>query len=323
VAPSIASVPAVILVGGSFNISGKGFTFGSVVNFFVSTSKGPINDGPLKPTSHTPSSLQIAVPATVTLGQGFVDLQVVNTDQKFASSNLKGALLQGFAPSGIPSLTSIDGVRLAATSADPSYATNNVETVVPQGTVVKLGGTAFDTVNGVAIDLFCARPGGKVGPFFLNPGNAGLTPTLLSFTLPARGMTNSPPSGPGSFVISNAGAGKTYTKKSNAVSAPIGARILVESVSQLGSAITVNGTGFSTLTVINLFNRQGGGVVNLGGLKPGGVAKIPVTFINETRFTFAKPAGALPGSSYVQALNPPFVPYSSSGNAPGGSFVLK
>ena len=49
------------------------------------------------------------------------------------------------------------------------------------------------------------------------------------------------------------------------------------SVTQAGTTITVNGSGFSTLTVINFFNAQGGGVVNLGGLKPGGTPKIPLT----------------------------------------------
>ena len=94
--------------------------------------------------------------------------------------------------------------------------------MVPQGSVVRLGGAGFDTVNGVAIDLFCACPAGKVGPFFLNPGNAGLGSALLSFTLPAARHSNSPPTGPGSFVVSNKGAAGTYTLKSNAVSVPIG-----------------------------------------------------------------------------------------------------
>jgi hypothetical protein len=74
--------------------------------------------------------------------------------------------------------------------------------------------------------------------------------------------------------------------------------------------------------VINLFNTQGGAVVNLGGLK-GGAPNIPLTFVNESRFTFMVPAGAAPGASYVQALNPPFVPFSSSGNVAGGGFILK
>ncbi len=303
-------------------IDGANFTAGSVVNFFVATSTGPVNAGPLTPSAHSATQLTVDVPASTTLGQGFVDVQVVNTDKGFAASNLAPALLQGSAVAGIPSLTSVDGAPLAATSRDPNFATNNVETVVAQGSVVKLGGAGFDTTNGVAVDLFCACPAGKVGPFFLNPGNPGLGKTLLSFTLPAAG-TMAPPTGPGSFVVSNKGADGKFSKRSNAVSAPIGQKIAVTSVIQVGSTITVNGNGFSALTVVNFFNKQGAGVVNLGGLKTGGAAKIPLTLVNQNQFTFAKPGGAAPGASYVQALNPPFVPFTSSGNAPGGAFTLK
>ena len=131
----------------------------------------------------------------------------------------------------------------------------------------------------MAVDLFCACPGGKVGPFFLNPGNPGLHPTLISFLLPASGL-NAPAVGPGSFVISNSGATGTFSKKSNAVSVPIGQAISVVSVAQTGALITVNGSGFSTLTVMNLFNLQGTIAVNLGGLNPNGTPKIPLTLIS-------------------------------------------
>jgi CSLREA domain-containing protein len=319
--PFIAKLPAIILVGTSFTMTGTDFTSGSVVNFFVATSFGPINEGPLKPSSHTPTQLTVPVPPTIGLGEGFVDVQVVNTDQKFVGSNLQAALLQGFAPAGIPSLTSINGKGLAATSSDPRYATNNVETVVALGTAVKLGGNGFDTLNGVAVDLFCACPGGKVGPFFLNPGSAGLSSTLISLSIPATGSM-APLTGPGSFVISNAGTTKLYTQKSNAVSVPIGALIHVTSVSQNTSTITVNGAGFSTLTVINFFNTQSGVVKNLGGIA-GGKPLIALTLKSADQLTFTVPAAAQPGASYVQALNPPFVPYTSSGNDPGGAFTLK
>ena len=63
------------------------------------------------------------------------------------------------------------------------------------------------------------------------------------------------------------------------------------------STITVNGSGFSTLTVINFFNAQSGGVANLGGLNPKTVwPKIPLTIVNEDKFTFTVPAGAVAGS---------------------------
>jgi hypothetical protein len=207
---------------------------------------------------------------------------------------------------GFPNLTGINGVGLAATSTEPGVSTDNVETVVPQGKTVVLNGNGFDTVNGVAVDLFCACSGGKVGPFFLNPGQPGLSATSISVLVPATG-SNAPTTGPGSFRVSNKGSAGTFNKQSNAVSVPLGQRLSVISVTQSGSTITVNGTGFSTLTVINLYNTQGTTNVNLGGLQPDGKPRIPLTVINSTRFTFTRPADAVPGPTYVQALNPPFV----------------
>ncbi len=279
-----------------------------------------VNFGPLTPSTFGATALTVPVPATISLGEGVTGVQVINTDRAYAASNMVTAQLFGNPAAGFPNLTGIDGVGLAANST--SFFTDNVETVVVQGKVVKLSGNGFDTVYGVAVDLFCACSGGKVGPFFLNPGDAGLNSTSISFTVPSSG-TKTPQTGPGSFVVSNAGSAKSYSKRSNAVSVPIGQRISVTSVTQSGSVITVNGTGFSTVTVINLFNTQGTAVVNLGGYNSGGRANIPLTVIGPTRFTFNRPAAAQPGASYVQALNPPFVPYSSSGNDPGGGFSLK
>ena len=74
--------------------------------------------------------------------------------------------------------------------------------------------------------------------------------------------------------------------------------------------------------MINFFNAQAGGVVNLGGIKAGGIPKIPLTIVNDSQFTFSVPVGAVAGATYVQAVNPPFVPYTSSGNDPGGAFTL-
>jgi subtilase family serine protease len=313
-APVITSIPAKLLVGSSFTITGSNFSPGAVVNFFVATSSGPVNKGPLTPSSHSSSLLTVPIPATVPLGQGFVDVQVVNADSGFKTSNLRGALLQGSAAAGIPSLTSINGVGLAVTSANPNFATNNVQTVIIQGTSVTLGGTGFDSVHGVAVNVFCACTGGKVAPIVVSPGG-GLTSNSFRFALPP-GV----PSGPASIVVINKGADGSYSKSSNAVSVPVGATIRVTSVTQSGSTITVHGTGFSTLTVINFFNNRAGHSVNLGGLA-GGVAKIHLTVSSSTKFTFTKPAGAQPGASYVQGLNPPFVPYTTSGGS-GGAFTL-
>src|SRR5262249_4599740 len=47
--PKIGGTASTIFVGGSFTIAGTGFTAGSVVNFFVATSAGPVNVGPFTP----------------------------------------------------------------------------------------------------------------------------------------------------------------------------------------------------------------------------------------------------------------------------------
>jgi hypothetical protein len=309
-----------VLAGASFIINGSGFTPGSEVNFFISTSSGPVNKGPLKPdaASFSPTELTVPVPATITLGQGFVSVVVVNTDEGFVQSNPGFALLQGSAAAGLPSITGLDGDPLAATSLDPDFAVANVQTTLVQGNPVVIDGNGFDTTHGVAVDVFCACPetGGKVTQF-LTPGNPGLKPDTITFTLP--GAT---PTGPGSVVVSNA-AGGTYSAKSEAVSVPLGARINVTKVTQSGDTVTVDGTGFSTLTVINLFNSQAGKTVNLGGLNHAGAAKIPLTLVSSTRFTFTVPADAVAGPAFIEALNPPFLAYTSSGNDPSGTFTLK
>ena len=316
--PRITSLPTTVFAGASFVINGSGFTTGSKINFFVNTATGAVNEGPLSPNSPiSPTQLTVPVPSTITLGQGFVSVEVVNTEEDYVTSNLGFALLQGSAAAGLPSITGLNGVGLAATSLDPGYAVNNVETTLLQGNPVIVNGTGFDTVHGVAVDVFCACTGGKLPTQFLTPGNPNLTSTAITFTLPA-----SAPTGPASIVVSNY-ADDTYSAKSNAVSVPLGQRIIVTSEVQSGSTLTVNGMGFSTLTVINLFNLQGSTAVNLGGLNPDGTPKLPITFISSTRFTITIPASAVPGPAFIEALNPPFTPYTASGNDPCGAFTLK
>jgi hypothetical protein len=81
-------------------INGYHFTSGSVVNFFISTATGPVNVGPLRPSSFTSSSsartasvtgaftqLTVPLPAGIRVGEGFADVEVINTDQGYAQSN--------------------------------------------------------------------------------------------------------------------------------------------------------------------------------------------------------------------------------------------
>ncbi|MGE5327397.1 MAG: hypothetical protein ACM3NO_10185, partial [Deltaproteobacteria bacterium] len=298
-------------MGANFTIKGSGFTAGSVVNFFVATATGPVNPGPFKPASFVPTQLIVPVPASVTLGEGVVAVQVVNTDQGFIGSNLAYAQLQGDPAAGIPTISGVNGVPIDPISLNPNFAVDVINTVVALGKKVVVNGMGFDTAGGVAVDLFCACPGGKVGPFFLFPGDPGLAAKSLSFTVPASGPM-APLPGPGTFRVSNLGSGR----QSNSVAAIIAARITITSVTQAGCLITVNGTGFSTLTIINLFNLQGSVAVNLGGLKPDGKPKLPLTLINSTRFTLRLPPNAVPGPAFLEALNPPFVPFTSSGTGP-------
>ena len=318
--PHITSIPGTILVGDKFTITGTGFTNGSVVNFFVAAAPPQPVLHPMLP--HSATSMTVTLPVNTPLGSGFASLDVVNTDTGFKMSNVAYALLQGDPALGIPTITSINGMKLADTSKSQFYATNNVETVAVQGSKVMLGGMGFDTTNGVAINLFCACTGGKVGPFKLFHGDPGLTSTMLTFTLPALGHPMSPNTGPGSFVVINAGATMSYAMQSNAVSALIGARVHVLGVKQTGSTIMVTGSGFSNLTVINFFNRQpDDSVKNFGGVNPAGAPIIPLTVTSDTMFTFKVPFGANLAPSYVEALSPPFVPFATSTGDAGGSFT--
>ena len=152
--PRIASVSSPVLAGASFTIKGSGFTKGSVVNFFVATPKGPVNEGPLSPDPKTLTGTQlvIPVPKTITLGEGFAAVVVINTDKAFVGSNPAFALLQGSTAAGLPSITELNGHPLASTSLDPDYAVDNVETTLLQGSKVVINGNGFDTVHGAADD---------------------------------------------------------------------------------------------------------------------------------------------------------------------------
>jgi hypothetical protein len=315
--PVIAAVSNPVLVGSTFTITGTNFTHHPVVNFFVSTATGPANAGPLIPAAGSSATkLIVPVPPGVSQGEGFAAVQVVNTDTGFAASNVGYALLRGSAAAGLPSISTIDGKGLDPSSMNPRFAVANVDTVLRPGKSITIGGSGFDVINGVAVDVFCACPGGKLPTAFLAPRNPNLKSASLTFTLPA-----SAPFGPASIAVSNAGAKKLYARRSNAVSAPVGARINILSVSQSGSVFTVS--GFSDLTVINFFNTQAGKVINLGGFAGAGASKIALKILSSTRFTFNLPAHAMAAPSFLQALNPPFVPFSSTANDPCAAFTVK
>jgi hypothetical protein len=126
------------------------------------------------------------------------------------------------------------------------------------------------------------------------------------------------PTGPGELQVLN----RPSFSGSAVVSVPIGERIRLDSVMQTGTTITATGAGFSPLTIISFFNAQPGGVVNLGALVNGTQSLIPFTLVSSHQLTFQIPAGAVSGEAYVQLLNPPFIPFTSTGNSPNGAITI-
>jgi hypothetical protein len=303
VPPQLDPIASPITVGESHTLTGSGFTAGSVVKLFISYG-GVIDGGAHVPTGRTANSLTWLPPSNLPLGSGFVTVVVINTDQNYIWSNPQSQLLFGSAAANIPTIRSINGVNLHA--PDPSTPLAYVETVVAAGASMTITGTGF---NNPLVNVFSAS--GNLGP---RAPAAGWTSTFMQITLPANS-----PTGPGSVqVVNNPYVGNV---QSNAVSVPIGALLSITSITQSGSTVTVDGTGFSTLSVINLFNAQSGGGTNLGGFGPNG-PNVPLTIVSPNRFTFQVPATAQTGAAYVEVLNPPFIAYSSSGNDPDGAFHL-
>jgi len=303
--PRLGPITPALTVGAPNTITGTGFTAGSVVQIFVSTVTGAVSYGPWTPTAWTATSLTFEIPATVPLANGFAAVQVVNTDEGFLASNVIGTLLYGNAAVNIPTILTVRGTGLA--TPEPGIAVAHVDTVASRGETITITGTGF---NAPLVNLFTGTA--NIGP--LAPVGGVWTPASFQVTVPPGA-----PAGPGNFqVVNSPYAGNV---QSNAVATVLVSQPAITSVSVSGSTVTVNGAGFCPLSVINLFNAQGGGVVNLGGLTAGGAARIPLTFVNETQFTFTVPAGTVAGAAYVQVLNPPFNPFSTSGSDPDGAFT--
>jgi len=313
-APVLDPVAGPLHVGTPIALTGSGITPGTVLKVFVATAGGPLDvssPAGIAPSSATSTSFSVTLPfpwpvadpaAKFTVGNGFVSLQLVRTDQGFDATNLEGAVLLGNDALGVPSVTGIDGTALSSTSSDPSIGLANVETVVTPGDTITIQGSAFASSK---VNLFTAS--GNVGP--LDP--VSQTSTSIDLLIPADA-----PIGPGSFQVVNA-SGDFLS--SNAVSAPIGALATMTSVDVTGSTVTGHGSGFNALTVINLFAAVNGQVVNLGGFGPGGTPNLPLTLAGDAELSFTLPSGLDPGAAFVQAINPPFIPYTTS-QGDGGSF---
>ena len=302
-AVSLNSIPAPIVIGAQNTVTGSGFSAGSVVVMFVAIGSGAETYGPFAPTTRSPTTLTFLVPASVPVGNGFCAVLVVNTDDGFIASNAQAQLLYAAAGAGFPTITALNGVAL--TPPDLSVPLANVSTVVAQNSTLTVEGTGFSSP---VVVLYSSNPTAAA----LEP-LAGGSSTQVQVVVPA-GI----PTGPGALQVLN----RPSFTGSGVVSAPIGERIRIDTVTQLETTITVKGAGFSVLTVISFYNAQPGGVVNLGGLVNGTQSLIPFTLVSPQELTFQVPAGAISGPSYIQALNPPFLAFTSTGNSPNGAIII-
>ncbi len=296
-------IPDPIVVGGFNGLTGSGFTARSVIVLFVATGSSVVQVGPYTPFSWTSGSLVWFAPPQIPLGDGFASVQVVNTDQGFIASNPQGQLLYGAASAGFPTITALNGMPL--NPPDPSVPLANVSAAIAQDALLAITGTGFS--NPV------------VAIYSSNPSAAALEP--VSPPTSTQVQVRVPldiPTGPGSLQVLN----RPSFRGSNLVSAPIGERIRLDGVSRSGTTITATGAGFSVRTIISFFNAQPGGVVNLGGLVNGTQSLIPFTLVSSHQLTFEIPSGAKSGAAYVQLLNPPFIPFTSTGNSPSGAITV-
>jgi len=288
------------MVGSTTTLTGTGFTAGSQIMGFVGTAQGTQRIGPFVPSSWTSTSLTWNVPASLPLGFGYAVIAVVNTDQGYASSQYQSALLYGNAALNRPTILGVNGSGLHA--PDGSLAVVYVSTPIYPGTTVTLTGTGF---NGAGVNFYTSA--GNLGPPWPLPGS---TSTQLLLQMPAN-----TPLGLGAFEVVN----KPFTGMvgSQTIFVPVGNPPTISSISQNGSTITVNGTGFATGAAVNFFvHTTGGAVANFGG------TSLPVTVLSSVQLQFTVPAGTAPGMAFVQVINPPFIPFTSTGNDPHGGFVL-
>ena len=304
---------APIAVGSEVTLYGTGITPQTVLKVYIATASGAVDVIPegLAPTATTTTSWTgtlpfpwpLAAPNDVLLGNGYAALQLVRKP-RYDPTNLVGAALVGNPSLGVPSILSINSANLSASTTDPAIAVANVETVVVLPSTLVIDGDGF--ANPV-VNLFTAA--GNIGPLTPVTSNA----THIEVAMPAEA-----PIGPGSVQVVNG----SNSRASNAVSVPIGEAVSVTGVSVDGSTVTVQGTGFNALTVVNLFASSAGNVVNVGGLHGNGDPFIALDVEDEHQLTFTRPSGLDAGPAYVQAINPPFIPFTSSGTGPGGAFTL-
>lgn len=303
-----------VRIGEKSELLGIGFDENTRVQAFVRVG-GTVNGyGPYVAAydKSRPDRLIWDVPVEMAVGNGFVSLRAVSVEDGSVveSSNVVGGMLSGAASAGFPQILAVGasaGELGELGEVSPGVPLNFVETALAPGASVKILGTGF---AGPVIDIF--TPQGRLG----DPITPQVDGDTLTFQIPEGA-----PEGPAALRVVNT-RDNTFLA-SNSVSIVLGAPIRIDSVTQLGDTVTVDGAGFSLATVINFFGSGNSGVENFGGLAPGGAARVPIDVESSSRFSFVLPAGVNPGRAYVQALNPPFIPFSSSGNSPSGAFVIQ
>ena len=317
-APATLDAPSLPLrAGGPITLTGANITPGTVLKVFVGTATGGFDAYPdgLVPESTTETSWSgalsfpwpIAPPDSISLGQGFASLVLVRTDQGYDTSNAVGAVLLGneaLLPK-VPSITKLGGLDLSPSSADPSIHVANVEGLLTPGGTLSVAGSGFSSP---LVNLYTSI--GNLGP--LTP--TSFTATSIDVAVPANAKI-----GPGSLQVVN----QPSFRISNAVSIPIGEAVTVSSVTVNGNTIDVTGSGFNDdLTVINFFAARNGQLQNLGGLAENGVPRIVLNVTSSTHLAFQRPPAVDAGNAFVEAINPPYIPFTSSGAGASGAVVL-
>ena len=302
-------------VGAPLVITGAEITPGTVARVFINTAQGPRDVTPngLPPTSTTPVRWEgalpwpwpVAPPHDYDMGVGFLSVHLVRTDRGYDRSNDVTRVLTGNAAFGVPGLRGLDTL-VSPTSWDPHVAIPNVERVYPPGGLTYAGGIlphpTATVVNVFGANGNCAPAGGVI------PTNLGAD--WLAFVVPADC-----PVGPGAFQLVDTTTGRA----SNIVSAPLGEPVDVSSVAISGTGVAVTGTGFNRTTVVNLFARDAAGaLVNFGGSDAAGHPRIAVAVIDSHTLAFDLPVGTRSGACFVEALNPPFIEFTSSQSRPPG-----
>ena len=116
-------------------------------------------------SSKSSTQLIVAIPSTVTLGEGFAEVQVVNTDQGFKVSNSVPALLQGAARRRNSDIDRDQRHRTGRNQQQSELRGQQRRDRHQAGRLGDTGRQRFRRNHGVAVNVFCACTGGKVGPF--------------------------------------------------------------------------------------------------------------------------------------------------------------